>query len=282
MKTNKDSPEFDWAATRGEKWRARLDGMEGMLAPIDEPLIRALRLDEPVRIADVGCGGGGTTRELLRRAPEGSIVDGFDISPGLIETARARTPPDEHAITFLTADVATTPPPRGPYERLTSRFGVMFFDDAPTAFRNLMGWLVPGGRFAFAVWGRPADNPWVTTVRDVVAEVVELPPPLPDTPGPFRYGEPDKLLMLLQRAGFGDLEVRAWHGELAIGGGLTAAAAADFALTAFSIAEPLAKADDVVRASARRALTERFSRHLRDGVVRLEAYVHLVTGRRAE
>ncbi|MDI1435802.1 class I SAM-dependent methyltransferase [Polyangium sorediatum] len=256
--------------------------MEAMLSPIDEPLIRALRLDAPVRLADIGCGGGGTTLEILRRAPKGSIVHGFDISPSLIETARARTPPDEHAISFTTADVATTPPPGPPYERLVSRFGVMFFDDAPAAFHNLASWLLPGGRFAFAVWGRPTDNPWVTTLRDVVAEFVDVPPPVPDAPGPFRYGQSDKLLTLLESAGFGEVSVSEWRGGLAIGGGLAAADAADFALAAFSIAEAVAKAGDVVHDKARRALIKRFSNHLQDGVVRLDACVHLVTGARGE
>ena len=41
----------DWAAARGEKWLAQLSGMEGMLAPVDEPLLRALQLDAPFRIA---------------------------------------------------------------------------------------------------------------------------------------------------------------------------------------------------------------------------------------
>jgi hypothetical protein len=49
----------DWTAARGEKWRAQLTGMEAMFTPVDEPLIRALHLDAPCRIADIGCGGGG-------------------------------------------------------------------------------------------------------------------------------------------------------------------------------------------------------------------------------
>ena len=272
------STQFDWAATRGETWRAQLELMEGMLAPIDEPLIQALRLDTPVKIADVACGGGGTTLELLRRAPQGSTVDGFDISQGLLETARARIPPEERALSFTLANVETTPPPRGPYERLASRFGVMFFHDPPAAFRNLMGWVAPGGRFAFAVWGRLSDNPWVVAVRDVVVDFIELPPPKPDSPGPFRYGEPDLLVTLLRQAGASDVGVRQWRGGLAIGGGLAEAAAADFALSSFSIAEPLTRAEDGVRNNAHRALTERFSHHLQDGVVRLEACVHIVTG----
>src|SRR4051794_30074210 len=60
----------DWAAARGEKWRAQLTGMEAMLAPVDPVLIQALDLDGPYRIADLACGGGGTTVEILRRAPK--------------------------------------------------------------------------------------------------------------------------------------------------------------------------------------------------------------------
>ncbi len=148
-----------------------------MLAPVDEPLIGALRLeaaDWPCRIADIGCGGGATTLSILRCAPAGSVVNGFDISPALIASARERMKSEQRAIGFEVADVAAAPAPEAPYERLVSRFGVMFFDDPPAAFSNLLRWLAPGGRIAFAVWARPAENAWMTTVRDVVAEVVEL------------------------------------------------------------------------------------------------------------
>jgi SAM-dependent methyltransferase len=105
----------DWAGARGEKWRAQLAGIEAMLSAVDEPLIRALHLDAPCRIADVGCGGGGTAFEILRRAPAGSIVHGFDISPANIESARHRARPDDRAIAFATGDVATAPAPEKPY-----------------------------------------------------------------------------------------------------------------------------------------------------------------------
>src|ERR1700681_1130204 len=104
---NENPAGADWTAARGEKWRAQLAGMEAMLTPVDEPLIRALNLDVPCRIADIGCGGGGTTLEVLRRARAGSVVNGFDISPALIESARARIRSDERAISFEIADMAT-------------------------------------------------------------------------------------------------------------------------------------------------------------------------------
>jgi SAM-dependent methyltransferase len=274
----------DWASARGDKWLAQLSGMEAMLGPVDEPLLRALRLDAPLRIAEIGSGGGGTALEILRRAVPGSVVHGFDISPGLVEVARRRVGPEPGSIAFHTADMATAAPPQNlPYDRLVSRFGIMFFDDAPAAFANLTRWLAPGGRFAFAAWGPPADNPWMTSVRDAAAEVIEVPTPDPEAPNAFRYGEADKLLTLLAGAGFAELDVREWRGALPVGGGLPAAEAATFALAAFaSFGELLAKAGGQALERAHRSLTARFTLHQQqDGVVRMNARVHIVTGARA-
>ena len=278
---NENPAASDWIAARGEKWRAQLAGMEAMLAPVDEPLIHALNLDAPCRIADIGCGAGGTTLEILRRAPAGSVVHGFDLSGALIESARNRKPPEERAIDFQIADMASATAPEQHYDRLVSRFGVMFFDDPSAAFANVAHWLTPRGRFAFAVWGRPEENPWMTSARKVVAEVIELPRSDPEAPGPFRYGNADKLLRLLETAGLSDLAVRDWRGVLAIGGGLPAAQAADFALASFSsFSELLAAAGNEALNNASQSLSACLARHQQDGVVRMDACVHIVTGAR--
>ncbi len=272
---------YDWAGARGEKWRAQMSGMEAMLAPVDEPLIRALQLDAPYRIADIGCGCGGTTLEILRRARRGTTVHGFDISPTIVEAASARTPPNERGIAFEIADMSTATLSEQPYHRLSSRFGVMFFADPPAAFSNLLRWLAPGGRFAFAIWGPPDENPWMTTVREVVANIIAMPPRDPDAPGPFRYAEADKLVTLLDAAGFAELDVHRWRGALPLGGGLPPAEAADFALASFSsFAEQLAKAGSDALDEARRALAARLFGHQHDGAVWMDASVHIFTGAR--
>jgi SAM-dependent methyltransferase len=269
----------DWAGARGEKWRGQADGMEATLAPIDEPLITALHLDRPCRIADIGCGGGATTLEIRRRAPSGSVAHGYDISPALIELARSRIQSADDSISFAIANVATSPAPAGSYDRLVSRFGIMFYDDPPAAYTNLARWLTPGGRFAFAAWDRPANNPWFSMVREVVADIIDLPPLDPDAPGPFRYGVADTLLALLDRAGFRELDVRDWHGALTVGGGLPAAEAATFSLSSFSsFGELLANAGDGAVARAHEAVTARYSKYEQNGIVRLKASVHLFTG----
>src|SRR4051812_47761690 len=110
----------NWAAERGEKWRSQLVGLEAMLRPVDEPLLSALDLNAPCRIADVGCGGGATTLEVRRRAPAGSVVHGFDLSAALVDVARSRIPSADDGIAFYTADMGTAAPPERPYDRLVS------------------------------------------------------------------------------------------------------------------------------------------------------------------
>jgi SAM-dependent methyltransferase len=277
---NENPAASDWTAARDEKWRAQIAGMEAMIEPVNGPLIRALHLDAPCRIADVGCGGGQTTLEILQGAPTGSVVHGYDISAALIELARVRISSEQRAIAFKVADMATATAAE-PYDRLASRFAVMFFDDPSAAFANLFRWLAPGGRFAFAVWGPLAENPWMTTVRNVVAEIIDLSPPEPDAPGPFRYSDADKLIVLLSRAGFAELNVRDWRGMLEIGGGLRAEAAASFALASYSsFGELLAEAGAQAFNNVLQLLTERFVRHQYEGAIRMDACVHIFTGTR--
>lgn len=268
----------DWAGKRGEQWRDQLVGIEAMLEPVDEPLLAALVLDAPYRIADVGCGGGGTTLAILRRAPRGSVVHGFDLSSALVEAARARITGDARPVAFEVCDMASAVPPDTRYDRLVSRFGIMFFADPPVAFANLSRWLAPGGRFAFAVWGTPSDNPWMMIVRDVVGGIIELPYSDPHGPGLFRYAEVDTLVTLLGQVGFSEVEARPWRGALPLGGPLSVDDAASFALNGFRFAEQLAAAGEGAWKQAHQLLTARLAQHQSGDGVMLGAGVHIVTG----
>jgi SAM-dependent methyltransferase len=272
----------DWATSRGEKWRDNISGMEKMLNCIDAPLIEALRLDAPYRIADIACGGAGTTLEIYRQAPSASIVSGFDISPALIDSARARAQRFDCDIQFDVIDLGTAAAPQQPFQRLVSRFGIMFFDNPAVAFANLFNWLTPGGRFAFAVWGRASENPWMTNINQAVSAVVDIPLAPPEGPGAFRYGDKTTLNGLLEKAGFAEIEITDWHGKLPMGGEYAAAEAANFAITSFSaFAEWLIEAGGTAFSDAKKDLTARFAKHEQNGVVMMDACVLIYTGKRA-
>ncbi|MEM7153076.1 MAG: class I SAM-dependent methyltransferase [Myxococcota bacterium] len=268
----------DWPGWRGDKWQQHLEPMEAMLHVVDEPLVAALDLDDRCRVADIGCGGGHTSRSIARAAPTGSVVHGYDINARLVRSARERA--GDLEVEFQVADAEQFRPERR-YDRLASRFGVMFFADPHAAFANLRHWLNPGGRFAFAVWGAARDNPWVTVVRDVIGRIVDLPAATPDAPGPFRYGEDGALERLLREVGFAGVSTEAWSGRLAVGGGLDAAASAEFCLAAYStLAELLARAGAAAHERAHAALTRALQEHEHDGRVTLPCRVAIVRGER--
>ncbi|MEP9357888.1 class I SAM-dependent methyltransferase [Sphingomonas sp. KR3-1] len=262
----------DWANRRGALWRDKLDGMEALLAPIDAPFVEALALDAPCRIGEIACGGGGTTRAIAAAAPAGSEITGFDISADLVAAATARA---GDVARFVVADVSSYRPER-PFDRLASRFGVMFFEDPAAAFANLRHWLVPGGRLAFAVWGPAAEVGFMAQIRATVASVMEVAPADPDAPGPCRYADPARLIALLGAAGFADAASRTVHCALPVPGETPAAAAA-FLLASSSMAAPLADAPAELRDKAFARLTEVCASHVEDGRVLMPARVEIVT-----
>ncbi|MDX2150853.1 MAG: class I SAM-dependent methyltransferase [Bryobacteraceae bacterium] len=268
-----------WSDERAAKWLAGVARMEAGLAPVDGPLIDALALDRAYRIVDVGCGGGGTTLEVARRAPGGSVVHGYDLSRALVDWANGREQARERGVRFRVADMQREAPPEALYDRMVSRFGVMFFPDPPAAFANLCRWVAPGGRFAFAVWGPLEENVWMTSVRDAVGGLVEAPRLDSEGPGAFRYAETDRFRGLLETAGWSEVAVREWRGDLAIGGGLRARPAAEFALGSFSsFSELLGGPESDLFQRACESLTARFVESERDGAVTLQAHVRIVTG----
>ncbi|MEM9838376.1 MAG: class I SAM-dependent methyltransferase [Pseudomonadota bacterium] len=269
-----------WDGERGVKWASNAERLEAMLTPVDEALIEALELKVPSRVADIGCGGGRTSMAVKSAAPGGSEVVGFDISPALIALAQERTGESAEGLQFILADAGTAEAPGRQFDLLVSRFGVMFFEDPPSAFANLLTWLKPGSRFAFAVWAAPKDNPWMMAVKNAVSSVAEWPQPDPDGPGPFRYADGEAFSALLTDAGFADVAIKDWRGELPVGGGLPPKDAATFALTAFSVGEVLDEVDEASREAAFHHLQNAYARWASEGVVRAPARVHIVTGHR--
>lgn len=271
----------DWSAQRGEAWRDSMQPLEAMLAPVNAPLIDALDLDAPYRIADIGCGGGETSIALSRNAYPGSAVEGFDISPALIDAAKSKQAYGDVPIHFHVADAGEPLQEPTHFDRLTSRFGIMFFPDPERAFANIATWLKPAGRFAFAVWGPPAENPWMSSIRTILSDHIVLPTPDPDAPGPFRYQDADAFVSLLESVGFDAVESTSWREKIALGGGLDAPEAADFALSAFSIGQLLNDSDQITAQAGRSDLAALFAKHRIDGQVWMDAHVHIVTGTRA-
>lgn len=268
----------DWEGKRGDKWNDSLSQMEAMLRPINKPLIELLNLKHSCSVADIGCGGGQTALEVYSHAPEGTKVYGFDISSKLIESANSNLAHKSEHLVYTVCDVAKSMPKPNAFDKLYSRFGVMFFAQPEQAFLNLSEWLVPGGEVVFAVWDSPQRNPWIRIVKEVVGQLVNIPTMDPDLPGPFRYSNKEVFFKILSKSGFRKLQVKDWTESIQIGGGLNAKNASEFAIASFGIAEHLFESGNEAVNEGKLRLEKEFQKYEKAGKVTLKASVLFFTG----
>jgi SAM-dependent methyltransferase len=197
-----------WNDTVGPAWVAMQDGLDAQLRPLGEVAMAALAPGEGERLIDIGCGCGETTLALARRVGPGGAVTGADISAPMLAVARSRAEAAGLAqARFVQADAQVHA--FEPADGVFSRFGVMFFADPAAALANLRRALKPGGRLAFVCWRTLAENPWMREPGAAVAPLLPAPAPPPDpfAPGPFAFGDRDRLHGLLKAGGFADIAV---------------------------------------------------------------------------
>lgn len=269
----------DWAGEVGTRWLNHLDQFESMIAPVGAALIAKAEFRPGQRIVDVGCGGGANSREIARLVGPSGSVTGVDVAPKLIAEASQRAAGIDN-LSFQCLDAQAGAPDGIPFDRLFSRFGVMFFDDTGKAFANTREWVKPGGDIVFACWAPPERNPWMGLVMQVVTRHVSVPQRDPTGPGPFRMADPEATRAMLEAAGYADIAVELWEGEQRLGGeGATPAEAAAFVLSAMSLADPIREAGEHLPQIVRGEIEEAIRPYYRDGTVRMTASAWFVTAR---
>ena len=276
------APTHDWNGDSGERWAANLDRLDLMLQDFGDAVIAAAGAQRGERVLDIGCGSGTSTFILAEQVGATGHVLGVDISEQLVELARAATP-DAAPVEFRLADAATAPLPAESFDLLFSRFGVMFFDDPVVAFAHMRGALKPDGRIAFVCWRSAAENDWVRLPMAAIRDFVPMAPTDPDAPGPFAFGNRDRLTDILTAAGFADIEVSPFDTRLAYGRSDTRDAALDDALDMAFQVGPLSRAladqPDDIRARAADAVRAVFAAQSGDTSVLIDGAAWIVTAR---
>jgi len=185
-----------------EKWRAKSGAMG---RDVTNTLVDYAQPQPGLLVLDLASGTGEPAITLASRVgPEGHVT-ALDLSSELLEIAADRAHQRNLTnISFQEADAHQLPFPDQSFDLITSRFGVMFFDDAGGALREAFRVLKPGGRACFLVWG-PFEQPYWQTTFGVVAEHVGGPALKTGGPDPFKFSQPGSLSSELRKAGFGDI-----------------------------------------------------------------------------
>jgi SAM-dependent methyltransferase len=216
--TNQAQIEY-WNQQSGPKWVAQQGELDRLLASLGLAAMERLSPLAGASVIDVGCGCGDTTLALADRTGPSGAVLGVDISGPMLARARERAAGRPN-VTFLQADAQTHRFEPASADALFSRFGVMFFADPAAAFANLRSALRPGGSVSFVCWQRLDRNPWCLVPLGAMAPHVQLPPPpAPGEPGPFAFGDPDRVRGILEGAGFATVRLETLEQPLRIGTG---------------------------------------------------------------
>ena len=212
-----NAPQIEyWNGPAGDKWAGLADSQDVMLGALGSAAMDACDIQPGHTVLDVGCGSGTTTIEIARRIGAEGRVLGIDISTPMLDIGRARLEALEiDGVTFENKDVATYPFEEGSFNRVFSRFGVMFFVDPIAAFANIFSGMKSGGRLAFVCWQVLNKNPWMEIPFKIALQYLPAPPPAgPEEPGPMAFADPDRVRQILSGAGFDDISLESLEAKL--------------------------------------------------------------------
>lgn len=136
-----------------DEWDAEAEGFDqqpdhGMLLPDTRAawwkVLEAFLPATPARVADLGCGTG-TVSVLL--AERGYDVTGIDLSPKMIDQARAKAQSAGHSVRFDVGNAAEPELELGRFDVVFARHVVWALPDPAAALERWVALLAPDGRF---------------------------------------------------------------------------------------------------------------------------------------
>lgn len=265
-----------WNGPVGERWRARQEDQDTLLAPIAELLFERAAPSAGEVVLDVGCGCGFTTLELARRVAPGGRVLGVDLSALMLERSRERAA--GLSIQFIEADATAYAFEPAAADLLFSRFGVMFFADPKKSFANMRRGLRRGARLTFACWREPQRNPWLMLPLEEACRHVPRPPPAgPEEPGPFAFADERRVRGILEGAGFDEIGMEAVAVSLDIGIGRGLDSAVQTVTGMGPASRALQGQPPTLQAAAAESIRAALRRYLDGDVVALPGAIWIVT-----
>jgi SAM-dependent methyltransferase len=281
MTSSNTGTEF-WSGEGGRRWLKGEAFTARAVAAFGADALRAAAPQPRERALDVGCGTGATTIELARAVGGDGHVVGIDVSADLLVEARRRAAAvGARNLSFVEADAASHELGENRFDLLYSRFGVMFFADPTAAFANLRRAMRSDGRLAFVCWTPFKENPWALVAYAAAAQHLPALPPLgPEDPGPYSFGDPDRVRRILGGSGWNEIRLELVEHPIALAAGGGVEEALSFCGSASPVSRLLADAPEAGKTQALAAVRAALAPYeTADGRIELLGRCWLVTAR---
>lgn len=198
-----------WNGLAGRAWVDARQVLDRLFLKMEDMLVEAVSATCATAVLDIGCGTGSTTLAVARRLGTRGRCVGVDISDPMITAARRRAASDGTGASFLLADAQMHTFEPASFDMIISRFGVMFFEDAVRAFKNLRTSVKDGGELRVLAWRGAAENAFMTTAERAAAPLLPgMPARQPDAPGQFAFADPHRVRHILEEGGWIGVDIR--------------------------------------------------------------------------
>lgn len=157
----------------------------------------------PTDVLEIAAGTGVVTAHLARALPNSRIV-ATDLNPAMLEVAAGLGMPAN--IEWQPADAQDLPFADASFDLVLAQFGVMFYPDRASAYREARRVLRPDGTWLFNVWDRIEDNCGSHAVHLALREALSEPKPGFLERAPFSYHDRALIAAELAEAGFTQVE----------------------------------------------------------------------------
>lgn len=182
---------FDRGASRYDLLVSLNPGYHEQLRMAAESLATRSGSGRPLRIIDLACGSGASTRALVDALPVGTELLGLDMSPGMLAQAKEKSWPEQ--VTFRRATAGELDVADLGERRWDGVFTAYLFRNVPphardVAVREVHGLLAPGGWLVVQEYS-VAGRPWARRIWSAVCWgiIVPLGLVLDRNPGLYRY-----------------------------------------------------------------------------------------------
>ncbi|MEW5675142.1 methyltransferase domain-containing protein [Flavobacterium enshiense] len=257
-------------------WKKWDDLMMDFLKPMGDEIIKKIAPSGSDLVLDIAAGTGEPGLTIASMIPDGKVII-TDLSDKMLEIALENAASRGiQNLEIKACDVTELPFPDNSFDKISCRFGFMFFPDMQIAANEMVRVLKPGGKIATSVWMGPEHNFWVTASMSTINSNMQLPPPPAGSPGMFRCAEKGLIASIFKNAGLKNII------ETEVSGKLNVGTADTYWNMMTEVAAPfvaaLSKADDDMKAKIKSEILDLVNQKYPDGTIVIPSSAFVISG----